>query len=221
MPPRYVLAATLLGLALMAFGNAGQAAGLGYSFDGRRIANVPPVRSCSPSRLTLDVRGGVIVGYVVNSEGSFAVGGEVDAAGRGTIRIGGWQAWSRSQAVDLLRTTPICDVGCDTLSVSEPVEISLSHVECARKSRAAPRDFRTVSIMAGLPLIAERTATPGGLPTDIFRAGRVLVTEGVGQELSSICPGLTGSGVTHQYASTVAGRNFFRCGVGRRDPASS
>jgi hypothetical protein len=88
MPPRYALAAILFGLAPMAFGNAGQAARLGHSFDGRWIANVPPVLSCSPSRLTLDVRGGVIVGNVVNNEGVFAVGGEVDAAGRGTIRIG-------------------------------------------------------------------------------------------------------------------------------------
>jgi len=87
MPRRYALTAILFGLALTAFSQAGQAAGPG-SFDGRWIANVPPVLYCSPSRLTLDVRGGAIVGNVVNSEGVFAVGGEIDAAGRGTIRIG-------------------------------------------------------------------------------------------------------------------------------------
>jgi len=83
----YARAALVFGLALTLFGHAGEAARLD-AFDGRWIANVPLVLSCSPSRLTLEVRGGVIVGNVVNSEGVFAVGGEVDAAGRGTIRVG-------------------------------------------------------------------------------------------------------------------------------------
>jgi hypothetical protein len=38
--------------------------------------------------MTLDVRGGTIAGNVVNDEGVFAVAGEVDESGEGTIRIG-------------------------------------------------------------------------------------------------------------------------------------
>jgi hypothetical protein len=69
--------------------SAANAAGGAYPrTDGRWVADVPPKPYCSPSRLTLDVRNGSIVGNVVNSEGVFAVAGEVDPYGNGTIRIG-------------------------------------------------------------------------------------------------------------------------------------
>jgi len=86
---RHVLGAVLMGVAFAGFGQALQAAARAdYAFDGRWIANVPPKLDCSPSRLTLDIRGGAIAGNVINSEGVFALVGEVDAAGRGIIRIG-------------------------------------------------------------------------------------------------------------------------------------
>jgi hypothetical protein len=56
--------------------------------DGRWVADVPPQPFCSPSRMTLDVSGGTIAGNVVNDEGVFAVAGDVDESGAGTIRIG-------------------------------------------------------------------------------------------------------------------------------------
>jgi len=65
------------------------AARVAHWAEGRWIAHVPAKPYCSSSRLTLDVRGGRIFGNVVNSEGIYAVGGEVDAGGRGVIRIGG------------------------------------------------------------------------------------------------------------------------------------
>jgi hypothetical protein len=55
---------------------------------GRWVAEVPPKPYCSPSRLTLDLRGGTVVGSVVNPEGVSPVTGEVDPDGYGTIRIG-------------------------------------------------------------------------------------------------------------------------------------
>jgi hypothetical protein len=62
-------------------------AGNATSADGQWIAQVPPKPYCSPSRLTLNVSRGVIAGYVVNSEGSFPVVGEIDRTGMGVIRI--------------------------------------------------------------------------------------------------------------------------------------
>jgi hypothetical protein len=58
------------------------------SYDGRWVAYVPPKFYCSSSRLTLDVRGHTIVGNVINSQGVYAVGGEIDTSGNGVIRIG-------------------------------------------------------------------------------------------------------------------------------------
>ena len=69
-----------LALSLSSGANAGPA--------GRWVADVPPKPYCSPSRLTLDVRGGSIVGNVVNAEGVFPVAGEVGPDGTGMIRIG-------------------------------------------------------------------------------------------------------------------------------------
>ena len=57
--------------------------------EGRWIAHVPAKPYCSSSRLTIDVHGGRIFGNVVNSEGVYAVAGQVDAGGSGVIRIGG------------------------------------------------------------------------------------------------------------------------------------
>jgi len=78
----------LCGLALVPLGVANAAGRGAYRIDGRWVADVPPKTFCSPSRLTLDVKGGLIVGNVVNREGVFAVAGEVDPYGNGTIRIG-------------------------------------------------------------------------------------------------------------------------------------
>lgn len=85
-----VLMVAGLALTLLSGGGAAGAAGAGGSdpFDGRWIADVPPQLDCSSSRLTLDVRGGSIVGNVVNSTGVYAVAGEVDPDGSGVIRIG-------------------------------------------------------------------------------------------------------------------------------------
>ena len=83
----HVLASSLI-LSSVVLMSASAAAGASQRVDGRWVANVPPKPYCSPSRLTLDVRDGFIVGNVVNSEGVFAVAGEVDRGGTGTIRIG-------------------------------------------------------------------------------------------------------------------------------------
>jgi hypothetical protein len=55
--------------------------------EGRWVADLPSQPGCSPSRLSIEVSGGLIVGNVVNDEGVFGVAGEVDASGEGTIRI--------------------------------------------------------------------------------------------------------------------------------------
>jgi len=65
------------------------AAKLARSPEGRWIAYVPAKPYCSSSRLTLDVRGGRIVGNVINSEGVYAVAGGIDVGGSGVIRVGG------------------------------------------------------------------------------------------------------------------------------------
>ena len=77
-----------LGAGFLLFLGGSAGARDGYRPDGRWVADVPSQPFCSPSRMTLDVRGGTIAGNVVNDEGVFAVAGEVDQSGEGTIRIG-------------------------------------------------------------------------------------------------------------------------------------
>jgi hypothetical protein len=84
---RKLLGLALLGLPLAGTAASGPALATAPLF-GRWVANVPPKPFCSPSRLTLDVRGGSIAGTVVNDEGVFPVAGELDPYGNGTIRIG-------------------------------------------------------------------------------------------------------------------------------------
>ncbi len=59
------------------------------AFDGRWVADVPAQFVCSPSRVTLDVRGGTIAGNVVNSLGVTPIAGEIDPRGDGVLQIGG------------------------------------------------------------------------------------------------------------------------------------
>jgi hypothetical protein len=59
----------------------------GGPYNGRWVSDVPLQGSCPASHMTIDVRGSLIDGNVVNPAGTFKITGSIDPNGNGTIQI--------------------------------------------------------------------------------------------------------------------------------------
>jgi hypothetical protein len=85
-PKPNLVAALGLAFALAAAGPMPSAAqNLGY--DGQWVADVPVQGACPAAHMTLFVSGASIVGNVANSAGTFPITGQIDANGKGTLKI--------------------------------------------------------------------------------------------------------------------------------------
>jgi hypothetical protein len=56
-------------------------------YDGQWVADVPVQGTCPAAHMTLFVSGTSIIGNVANSAGTFPITGQIDASGKGTIKI--------------------------------------------------------------------------------------------------------------------------------------